>query len=192
MARMKALETNGSLRADSAMTRVRMLPRAGRMYACNRPVHFIKRKFARSGGKSSELFSAELKHEAKNPCMQDCLTAAICDNYRSHERWNTSHSLGDARDKGSFRGGCASPRIIRFGASEAPGRSHGTERQCRGSGDTRGRRPGLSGLTLDGPNPPRRPVAIARTCNCAGDGGGNLRVGPDPLPSQVSSAATEG
>jgi hypothetical protein len=63
MARMKAIETNGPLRADSMMTRGRMLPHTGRMYACNRPVHFMKRKFARSGGKSSKAKLIRMRKE---------------------------------------------------------------------------------------------------------------------------------
>jgi Bacterial mobilisation protein (MobC) len=100
--------------------------------------------------------------------MQDCLTAAICYNCRSHERWNTSHNLGDARDEGAFRGRCASPRVVRFSTPQALGRADASECRRRRTGDTRGRRPDLSGLTLDGANPSRRSVVTARTCGGAG------------------------
>src|SRR5271168_3849426 len=124
--------------------------------------------------------------------MQDCLTAAICYNCRFHERWNTSHNLVDARNEGALRGRCALPRVVRLGALEAPCRAHAPGRWCRRSGDTRGRRSDLPRLALDGQNPSRRPVVIARTRGGTGDGGGHLRVGTDALPPEISCAATEG
>jgi hypothetical protein len=80
---------------------------------------------------------------------------------KHHASFTDPTSLGDAGDKGSFRGRCVSPRVVRFGAPQAPGRSHATERQCRGCGDTRGHRSGLSGVALHGQNLPRRLAATA-------------------------------
>jgi len=88
------------------------------------------------------------------------------------ERWNTSHNLGDAGDEGAFRSGCASPRVVRFGASEALGRVHATERQCRRTGDTRGRRPDLSDSRLTVRIRPDDQMLLRERAGGAGDGAG--------------------
>lgn len=84
MAREKPCETNGSLRADSMMARERTLPHTGRMYACNRQVHLMKRDLeALFVGESIEGNSAKLLQMAKNPCMQDSQSVALVEQLTS-------------------------------------------------------------------------------------------------------------